>query len=54
MNRRLKIAFKTLIVIVVLFVLNLILKDSIDREMLLPIGALIMAIFLLIEKKLLP
>lgn len=54
MNWRLKIAIKTLIVVVVLYVLNLVLKDSIDREKLLPIGALSMAIYFLIEKKILP
>lgn len=54
MSWKLKIAIKTLIVVVILFVLNLVLKDSIDREKLLPIGALVMAIFFLIEKKLLP
>lgn len=54
MNRRLKIAIKTLIVVVVLFVLNLFLKDSIEREMLLPIGALSMVSLLYVIKKVLP
>ncbi len=54
MNWKLKIAIKTLIVIVVLFVLNLVLKDSIDREKLLPIGALSMVSLLYVIKKVLP